>query len=929
MGSGGGKQKYGTGELGPDSADPTKKSGPRIIQAKAKAIHSDQNFDTNAWRAPKTKGGASSASSRPIRGPPPPPKGMPPIRGNIKQVDPEEVPTKWSPRKGGLSETERQAVEAHKKEKEKEKEAAKRLHVLTDERRTSAVSSPSPSPKQSNQQPVFHALSDAPGNTMLPNMVPDEVPTIPMHALADASIDKTEEPADYAVLADTADKIWKELLNRLSNSEEGVEDLFLFDEIKSAVEAAEKKIEAADRSHAKAKRAIEDRKSELQALSDQIEKVSKERVGAAYNWKRGDFAIRRKMGLCELLAVHRKHGETKVEVRIINSESFASPNVLDLVPLNLGQESNVKKKLQEIEDAKHELSQVDRESMKLQKELKIEYQKLSDRLDKELEKHDLIQSVCPEPTAPPCSLGAPGAGGLDLAWTPADRQKAANPVPVYPNMDDLFSAANNLLKTPPPGVPVPSTPIAMHSLNNTPNLTNGTDPSIPPGGITRDMLPTPMRFRIDESVDGDEDEDNLRKSPNQATQLKSPKLESTPHMEKGPEVAPEPTKPTPTKAPQEEAEEWDAYTDAEGDTYYHNPKTGATEWALPPGARVRDPSAPSANETTKDTVKGNVDVAPSEAAPESTGKKVDQVKTDTIVEDFSSQSTSLGQGSGPRNGRASDTTEGSQVASSAATHGRNDKQEEKAKRESIEWVMYHTADGAPYYHNKITGETQWDLPPGAIACSPEEDEEEENAKASAQNAEDQYKEQWAQYGQQQYAQQQQQWAEYGQQQWAQQQQQQQELWAQQQQAAAAAQQWAQQQQAQAQQQQEQWSQYYSQYWSWCQQQQEARQQQGGSREEPAPELSPPPPEASVEEQLAYAMQMIVLKELETMVNNGTSVDERKKALKNLQIKWHPDKNPEQLEVAKSIFQMLGDKKEWFLKDKDAEPDLLLSVDAVD
>jgi len=929
MGSGSGKQKYGAGEPGPESSDPTTRKGqPRIIHAKAKAHQPDHCFDTDAWRAPKTKGGSLS-SSRPIRGPPPPPKAPRPTREEVKS-DPSDVPTKWSPRKGGFSESERQAMEAHKKEKEKEKEITKRLEDAAEDRRRNSLVPPSgkeaaASPKNA-RLPVFHALPDLPG---LPNMVPDEVAPSAMHALEDASKPKVEEPADYAVLADTADKVWKELLSRLSNSEEGVRDLFFFDEIKSAVEDAEKKIEAAERREAAAKRVIEDRKSELLAMSEQIEKASKERIGAAYNWKRGDFAIRRKMGLCELLAVHRKHSELRVEVRMISSESFASPSVLDLVPLNLGQESSVKKKLQEIEDAKQEQSKVDRETMKLQKDLKVEYQKLSDRLDKELEKHDLVESVCPEPTAPPASLGAPG--GMDLAWTPADKQKIAQSVPVYPNMEDLFTAAHSLLKTPPPGVP--PTPIAMHSLNNTPNLTNGTDPSVPPGGITRDMLPTPLRFRIDENPDSDED-DNPRKSPNRASPKKGPNLESTPQMQTGPEVVPEPTI---VQAPQEVVEEWVAYTDAEGDTYYHNPKTGATEWTLPPGVRVRNASDPPGEEA-KDSSKVPVDVAPTEPVPESidTGSKADPVsaKNDAI----SSESTSVGQGSASRNGVTSTISPGSQAEAFTAPLSQAQQQAQRVERQISEWVVYHTEDGAPYYHNKLTGETQWDLPSGATACSPEEDEETEEVQDTAQSGDgqEQHQAQWAEYGQQQWVQQQQQWAEYGQQQWAQQQQQQAEQqWAQQQaeqqwaqQQQAAAQQWAHQQQAQQQQQQEQWSQYYAQYWTWFQQQQETRQQQG-SREDPAPELSPPPPDASVQEQLAYAMKMIVLKEMETMVNSGSSLDERKKALKNLQIKWHPDKNPDQLEVAKSIFQMLGEKKEWFLQDKDAEPDLLLSVDAVD
>ena len=37
--------------------------------------------------------------------------------------------------------------------------------------------------------------------------------------------------------------------------------------------------------------------------------------------------------------------------------------------------------------------------------------------------------------------------------------------------------------------------------------------------------------------------------------------------------------------------------------------------------------------------------------------------------------------------------------------------------------------------------------------------------------------------------------------------------------------------------------------------------------------------------------------LKEMMKQGASVADRKKALKAWQIKWHPDKNPDQLEVA--------------------------------
>mmetsp|Transcript_139887 Transcript_139887/g.198112 ORF Transcript_139887/g.198112 Transcript_139887/m.198112 type:complete len:97 (+) Transcript_139887:212-502(+) len=83
-------------------------------------------------------------------------------------------------------------------------------------------------------------------------------------------------------------------------------------------------------------------------------------------------------------------------------------------------------------------------------------------------------------------------------------------------------------------------------------------------------------------------------------------------------------------------------------------------------------------------------------------------------------------------------------------------------------------------------------------------------------------------------------------------------------------------------------------------------------------MVPPSLNASMEEQIAFAMKCSVVQEMEEMIKNGVSVADRKKALKNWQIKWHPDKNPEQEEVAKTLFQFLADKRSWFLKDPDAD-----------
>ena len=43
-----------------------------------------------------------------------------------------------------------------------------------------------------------------------------------------------------------------------------------------------------------------------------------------------------------------------------------------------------------------------------------------------------------------------------------------------------------------------------------------------------------------------------------------------------------------------------------------------------------------------------------------------------------------------------------------------------------------------------------------------------------------------------------------------------------------------------------------------------------------------------------------------------SLDERQKLFKRLLIKWHPDKNPDDQDVATRVFQELQEKKDWLL-----------------
>mmetsp|Transcript_33587 Transcript_33587/g.78513 ORF Transcript_33587/g.78513 Transcript_33587/m.78513 type:complete len:396 (-) Transcript_33587:37-1224(-) len=115
------------------------------------------------------------------------------------------------------------------------------------------------------------------------------------------------------------------------------------------------------------------------------------------------------------------------------------------------------------------------------------------------------------------------------------------------------------------------------------------------------------------------------------------------------------------------------------------------------------------------------------------------------------------------------------------------------------------------------------------------------------------------------------------------------------------------------QQQEQWAQWFSEYSKWFQSQFQAQNALPGSK---VPKLTEPREDASADEKMAYAVKSYVLKEMIGMMEEDAPVSQRKKALKSLQVRWHPDKNADKLAVAKDIFQFIGETKHWFLAGED-------------
>jgi len=216
-------------------------------------------------------------------------------------------------------------------------------------------------------------------------------------------------------------------------------------------------------------------------------------------------------------------------------------------------------------------------------------------------------------------------------------------------------------------------------------------------------------------------------------------------------------------------------------------------------------------------------------------------------------------------------------------------------------VLYRTTEGQPYYHNQRTGESAWTLPVGARCHDPAAEQQQQSQAGGADDpfAHLRKKEE------------------------------------------------------EMKQQRDQWSQWYSQYYDWYRTQSTADaappgaaphgtkfgagaagggskgpaggaskgpaggSNAGGAQAKMAPRgPAPPTLDAGFEDHATYAIKSSLLKEMEAMVEQGKPLGQRKKALRVLQIRWHPDKNPDREEVANSVFQFIEETKPWFLHDSE-------------
>merc|ERR1719456_2209215 len=109
---------------------------------------------------------------------------------------------------------------------------------------------------------------------------------------------------------------------------------------------------------ARAAGATHSRQAELDKICDEVQRTARHhKIGMCHAWKKGDIAVRRGMGLCELVAVHRprppppgagpavQRGPVRVEGRMVASGDLFTPTELgELVPLTRELEASARKK---------------------------------------------------------------------------------------------------------------------------------------------------------------------------------------------------------------------------------------------------------------------------------------------------------------------------------------------------------------------------------------------------------------------------------------------------------------------------------------------------------------------------------------------------------------------------------------------------------
>lgn len=913
-------------------------------------------FDHNAWRTPKVKGQVQPISER------------------------RDAAASWSPRQGGKSASEAARAQEVKEMKAKMTPMPKvnrplssptaaegptlfassgeiKLGLTHTSISTGEASAPGSVPLQQDYVPALGdgpvAKDPSPGK----GAAQEFVLSLPGPA-------PEEEAVDCTALLEDVDIMWKKLLVKRQGASANMGALFNARRLKDEVEEASKSTIDTQQKKAMAAGKVANKVHAVDDACLALEKKAVKNMGVANVWRRNDLAVRSGgNGLCEIMVPHVK-GE--IEVRMCVTGATLSVERGSLIPMTRMQMEELRKLLAEVESAKSDQIRLESAVSQCSRDLKQKHQKLIDQIKKELEELDKNPEFAPPGTE---------AQNMELVigWNGGQQKKDESQVPNFPQMAGLISAAEMMLKAQneakwaaeKASKPKASGGGAAAEAEKAPTCewveektdegkvayrngrTGEVVEELPDGVTAADVqkavpdgsskAPSPtmplgarppwQQAKAAAKAPPRPKEGQIWREPGLSWKAKAPPPmpkvpaflakegeEAPAHSASlGPAAAkipavpePEPAEPEPAepKAPAVATSYWTEVRTDEGDVYYHNEDTDETAWELPPGGVVRKPweEAPEPAQTVPLQTVPSQPVEP-EPQVQQTGplpgddvqKHADQAQAFQVTywypvttEDGQTYYCNWETGE-----TAWDVPCGGKVVASEAEMQQLHEPQQQTQQQIPQagqaggaWMACQTAEGHIYYYNQTTGESSWEPPPEMAAQASVQGGGAWDGLYAAHAAEEAARVQRQQY----------------------------EDALRQMQAAEEA----------ARAQRQQWDQLYAQHFAWYQQQQQQQQQsqQAAAGQPPAETAAsgmvPPSLNASMEEQIAFAMKCSVVQEMEEMIKSGVSVADRKKALKNWQIKWHPDKNPEQEEVAKTLFQFLADKRSWFLKDPDAD-----------
>lgn len=752
------------------------------------------------------------------------------------------------------------------------------------------------------------------------------------------TLDEDDDMQDegFSNLAKEADKVWEQLMSQKQKPKStDFSSLFSLGELKDEIEKAAKRSDQLNRTAAIALAKVQTCRNELNDLSVKIESRSDKHSGKSNtNWRLGDVSIRRGKGACEIAMVHHEENPPFFEVRMFATGSLVGTEANNLVALTGPQQAQLREALRNLEDSERKNKLAQEAAAAANDELQQQHQFLSTQVEKMLSKdgggpssNDPVLGVSgnsmPSPgLSEPFDPSKPPPGMPDLnrvkRWTGAqesatrDSSNQESSESAYPSVSGvkevIGSAPTQTGPGPGPVLQEPSTTEGFRAAEteqtreSAPNSESPPRSHAPPG--------VPMGFP------------SLDKLKTESAPAPAPK-ESYPSAHVSRETF---TRPEPERSNTASTASTSNPSKVEPEQRNYNSGIPAQNQAPPPtNTTPRESGVPMG-------MPGLPKKPPQSATFAAAAAQQQQQQEQQRREEQ----------------KRREQEQQRQQQQQQQQYQQQQQQQQQQYPETV-WVAYHTAEGQVYYHCEATNETAWDLPPGGrLAGQP------------AQNGG--VYNQWAQGGQTNdpYA------AYRTQQQNAARTQQQNAAWTQQQNASGDDP-WAhlRQQDAAQKEQRDAYAQWYQQYYQWYQQQQQYQQQQyqqqqqyyqqdqqqqgvpggeppnfggagarrasagpqggyggAGGQQAPAKDVTPQPvhpvapgADASFEEQAIYAMKVAVLKEMRVMVEEQKSdLAQRKKELRGLQIRWHPDKNPERGEIAKSVFQFIEENKNWFLQE---------------